>query len=137
MVKLIVQVLDDVLRLNRENCLPVSWHPMQLASYKRFPSALSPGNAAALALGISRINSDAHKIILFMVCLRRLVRCGQTARCFYYFFMIVVVISYKTKSTAHRALTFIVRIFVNDTIAIPVWTSFHFHVCVLEVDIAR
>ena len=47
------------------------------------------------------------------------------ARCFYYFFMVVVVIRYKTKSTARRALTFIVRIFVNDTIAIAVWTSFH------------
>jgi hypothetical protein len=53
---------------------------------------------------------------------------GQIARCFYYFFMIVVVIKYKTKATARRALTFIVRIFVNDTIAIAVWTSFH--VCV-------
>ena len=49
---------------------------------------------------------------------------GQIARCFYYFFMIVVVIRYKTKATARRALTF-VRIFVNDTIAIAVWTSFH------------
>ena len=56
---------------------------------------------------------------------------GQIARCFYYFFMIVVVITYKTKATARRALTFIVRIFVNDTIAIAVWTSFH--VC-LEVE---
>jgi hypothetical protein len=26
-------------------------------------------------------------------------------------------------------LTFIVRIFVNDTIAITVWTSFYFHAC--------
>jgi hypothetical protein len=34
-----------------------------------------------------------------------------------------VVIRYKTKATACRALTF-VRIFVNDTIAIAVWTSF-------------
>ena len=49
----------------------------------------------------------------------------QSARCFYHFFMIVVVIRYKTKATAHRALAFIVRIFVNDTIAIAVWTSFH------------
>ena len=39
--------------------------------------------------------------------------------------MTVVVIRYKTKATARRALTFIVRIFVNDTIAIAVWTSFH------------
>jgi len=50
---------------------------------------------------------------------------GQIARCFYYFFMIVVVIRYKTKATARRALTFIVRISVNDTIAIAVWTCFH------------
>jgi hypothetical protein len=51
---------------------------------------------------------------------------GQMARCFYYFFMIIVfVIRYKPKATARRALTFIVRIFVNDTIAIAVWTSFH------------
>jgi hypothetical protein len=51
----------------------------------------------------------------------------------------VVVIRYKTKATACRALTFIVRIFVNDTIAIAVWTSFDtitiagwisFHLCV-------
>jgi hypothetical protein len=41
----------------------------------------------------------------------------------------VVVISYKTKATAREALTFIVRIFVKDTIAIAVWTSFSFHVC--------
>jgi hypothetical protein len=49
----------------------------------------------------------------------------QIARCFYYFFVIVVVIKYEPKSTARRALTFIVRILVNDTIAIAVWTSFH------------
>ena len=42
--------------------------------------------------------------------------------------MFVVVIRYETKATARRALTFIVRIFVNDTIAIAVWTSFH--VCI-------
>ena len=59
---------------------------------------------------------------------------GEIARCFYYFFMIVVVISYKPKATARRALTFIVCIFVNDTIAIAVWTSFH--VC-LEVGRSR
>jgi len=62
----------------------------------------------------------------------------RNARCFYYFF-IIVVIRYKTKATACRALTFIVRIFVNDTIAIAVWTSFDtitiavwksFHLCV-------
>ena len=48
--------------------------------------------------------------------------------CFYYFFMAIVVIRYETKTAARRALTFIVRIFVNDTIAITVWTSFYFHV---------
>src|SRR6476620_9674274 len=58
---------------------------------------------------------------------------GQIARCFYYFFMIVVVIRYKTKATARRALTFIVRIFVNNTIPIAVWTRFHVCVC-LEVE---
>lgn len=47
--------------------------------------------------------------------------------CFYYFFMAVVVIRYEAKATARRALTFIVRIFVNDTIAITVWASFYFH----------
>ena len=47
--------------------------------------------------------------------------------CFYYF-AVVVVIRYEAKATARRALTFIVRIFVNDTIAITVWTSFYFHV---------
>ena len=31
----------------------------------------------------------------------------------------------QNKATVRRALTFIVRIFVNDTIAIAVWTSFH------------
>src|SRR6476646_4778734 len=50
---------------------------------------------------------------------------GQVARCFYYFFMILVVIRHKTKATARRALTFVVRIFVNDPIAIAVRTSFH------------
>ena len=50
---------------------------------------------------------------------------GQIARSFYYFFMIVVVTTYKTEATARRALTFIVRISVNDTIAIAVWTCFH------------
>jgi hypothetical protein len=40
----------------------------------------------------------------------------------------VVVIGYEAKATARRALTFIVRIFVNDTIAITVWASFYFHV---------
>ena len=95
MIKLIVQILDDVLRLNRGEFFfchvtavaqpllqriqrpneavlagidAVSWHPMQLASCKRFPSALSPVNAAAQAtLGISRMNSDTHRMP-FMVC---------------------------------------------------------------------
>ena len=46
--------------------------------------------------------------------------------CLYYFFM-VVVIRYKTTAAACWALTFIVRIFVNDTVTITVWTSFRFH----------
>jgi hypothetical protein len=49
------------------------------------------------------------------------------AACLYYFFMAVVVIRYETKATASRALTFIVRVFVDDTIAITVWTNFCFH----------
>ena len=48
---------------------------------------------------------------------------------FCYFFMTIVVIRYETKTAARGALTFIVRIFVNDTIAITVWTSFYFHAC--------
>ena len=47
--------------------------------------------------------------------------------CFYHFF--IVVIRYETKTAARRALTFIVRIFVKDTIAITVWASFYFHAC--------
>src|SRR5262249_35926931 len=54
--------------------------------------------------------------------------------------MVFVVIRHKTKPTAGRALAFIVRIFVNDTIAIAVWTSFHAtavwrssHVCLCTV----
>jgi hypothetical protein len=50
------------------------------------------------------------------------------ADCFYYFFMAIVVVSYEAKATASRALTFIVRIFVDDTIAITVGTGFCFHV---------
>jgi hypothetical protein len=42
----------------------------------------------------------------------------------YYFFIVFVVIRYKTTTTAGRALAVIVRILVNDTIAIAVWTSF-------------
>jgi hypothetical protein len=41
--------------------------------------------------------------------------------------MAVVVIRYEAKATASRALTFIVRVFVDDTIAITVWTNFCFH----------
>ena len=40
--------------------------------------------------------------------------------------MAIVVIRYETKTAARRALTFIVRIFVNDTIAITVWTRSYF-----------
>jgi hypothetical protein len=39
----------------------------------------------------------------------------------------VIVITYKTKATARWALTFVIRIFVNDAVAIAVWTSFNFH----------
>ena len=60
----------------------------------------------------------------------------QIVRCFYYFFMAVVVIRYKTKATARRALTFIVRIFVNDTIAIAVWANFHVCVCTSKSSMA-
>jgi hypothetical protein len=49
------------------------------------------------------------------------------AGCFYHFFMAVVVIRYEAKATASRALTFIVRVLVDDTIAITVWTNFCFH----------
>jgi hypothetical protein len=42
---------------------------------------------------------------------------------FYYLFM-VIIITYEANATAGRALTFVVRIFVNDTVAIAVWTSF-------------
>jgi hypothetical protein len=42
--------------------------------------------------------------------------------------MAVVVIRYEAKATTRRALTFILGIFVNDTIAITVWASFCFHV---------
>ncbi len=53
--------------------------------------------------------------------------------------MVVVIITYETKATAGRALTLVVCIFVNDTIAIAVRTSFDtiaiavwisFHLCV-------
>jgi hypothetical protein len=53
--------------------------------------------------------------------------------------MVIVIVTYEAKATAGRALTFVVRIFVNDTIAIAVWTSFDtitvavwisFHLCV-------
>jgi hypothetical protein len=49
-------------------------------------------------------------------------------QCLYYFFIVVIIIRHETTATACRALTFIVRIFVNDTITIAVWTSFHVYV---------
>ena len=55
-------------------------------------------------------------------------RIGRHALSCFYYFAVVVVIRYEANATARRALTFIVRIFVNDTIAITVWTSFYFHV---------
>jgi hypothetical protein len=39
--------------------------------------------------------------------------------------VVVVIIGYETAATARWALTFIVRIFVNDATTIAVWTSFH------------
>jgi hypothetical protein len=45
--------------------------------------------------------------------------------CFYYFFLAVVVIRYKTTATARWALLFVVRAFFNDTITVAVWTGFH------------
>jgi hypothetical protein len=48
------------------------------------------------------------------------------AFCFYYFFLAVVVVRYETKATARWALLFIVRAFFDDTIAVAVWTGFHF-----------
>jgi len=45
-----------------------------------------------------------------------------------YFCVVVVVITYEAKATTRRALTFVVRILVNDTFAITVWASFGFHV---------
>jgi hypothetical protein len=48
---------------------------------------------------------------------------GQIARRFYF----AVVVRYEAEATARGALTFIVRIFVNDAVAIAVWTSFNFH----------
>ena len=46
-------------------------------------------------------------------------------RCFYYFFMAVVVVGYETTATARWALPFIVRAFFDDTITVAVWTGFH------------
>jgi hypothetical protein len=46
-------------------------------------------------------------------------------RCFYYFFLAVVVIRYETTATARWALVFIVRAFFNDTVTVAVWTGFH------------
>jgi hypothetical protein len=43
--------------------------------------------------------------------------------------MAIVIIRDETKTAARWALMFIVRIFVNDTIAITVWTRFYFHAC--------
>jgi len=47
----------------------------------------------------------------------------------YYFFLVVVVVGYKTTATARWALLLIVRAFFNDTITVAVWTGFHVCVC--------
>jgi hypothetical protein len=46
-------------------------------------------------------------------------------RCFYYFFMAIVVVGYETTASARQALSFIVRAFFDDTITVAVWTGFH------------
>ena len=56
----------------------------------------------------------------------------EITRCFYYFLMAVVVIAHKTKVTARRALTFIVRIFVN--VPSPFQSGQVFMCVYLEVD---
>jgi hypothetical protein len=48
-------------------------------------------------------------------------------RCIYYLF-IAVVIRYETTATARWTLMFIIRAFINYTIAVAVWTRFSFHV---------
>src|SRR4029453_2510814 len=46
---------DRVLRVKT----PVSWHPVQFASYRRLPSAVSPGTAAARALNAGQASDAA------------------------------------------------------------------------------
>src|SRR5262245_27198307 len=77
--------------------------------------------SAAARLAAWRCSGNAPRLVHR----QRLGLCGRSRASFYYFFMVFVVIAHKTKATAGRALAFIVRIFVNDTIAIAVWTSFH------------
>jgi hypothetical protein len=43
----------------------------------------------------------------------------------YYFFTLVVIVSYETTAAAHWASLFIVRTFFNYTFAVALWTSFH------------
>jgi len=110
---------------------------MQLASCKRCPSALS-----GLAMRRRKRSASAGSTAIRPECFSWLPptfgHAERNARCFYYLFMVVIT-GYKTKAPACRALTFIVRIFVDDTIAIAVWTSFDtitialwigFHLCV-------
>src|SRR5262249_7106222 len=99
----------------------VSWHPIQLASCKRLPRRCRP------VMRQRERSAPAGSIAIRPECFSWLPptfgHAERNVRCFYYF-LIVVVIRYKTKATACRALTFIVRIFVNDAIAIALWTSF-------------
>ena len=46
-------------------------------------------------------------------------------RCFYYFFVAVIVIRHETTATARWTSPFIVRAFFNHTITVAVWTGFH------------
>ena len=73
---------------------------------------------------IFAVTFDPTSFDLSLALVRRRPDRGCPRLSFYYFFMVFVVVRHKTKATAGRALTFIVRIFVNDTIAIAVWTSF-------------
>jgi hypothetical protein len=56
--------------------------------------------------------------------------CPSGARCFYNFFMVVIVIiRYETTAAARWALLFIDCTFFNDAFTVAVWTSFH--VCLM------
>jgi hypothetical protein len=50
---------------------------------------------------------------------------GKPTGSAYYFFMVGVIIRYKTTAAARWALLFVVCTFFNDTFTVAVWTSFH------------